>query len=179
MRSWNKLFHSILVLIFISSGCARAISKELRIQMKDEINIKQAIKNPDTYHGKMVIWGGIIVKAENLKKGTLLEIVQKPVTLEKRPRPVDQSDGRFLALYEGYLDVAIYSEGREVTVAGRLKELKEKLLGEIEYTYPVVSAEEVHLWPPRQKKEYYIYPQPYWHYPWYHHYPNRFDLWCW
>jgi len=170
----NKIFSATLVLIFISSGCLRAISTELRAQVKDEINIKQAIENAKTYQGKMVIWGGVIVKAENLKEGTLLEIVQKPVTSEKRPRPVDQSDGRFLALYEGYLDVAIYSEGREVTVGGRLKELTEKLLGEIEYTYPVVSAEEVHLWPPRQEKEYYIYPQPYRHYPWYLHYPNRF-----
>jgi len=68
----NKIFSAALVLILISSGCLRAISTELRAQVKDEINIKQAIENAKTYQGKMVIWGGVIVKAENLEEGTLL-----------------------------------------------------------------------------------------------------------
>jgi len=166
-----------IVLIFVCSGCVRAISKQLRAQVQEEITIKQVLENPKTYHGKMVIWGGVIVEAKNLKEGTLLEIVRKPVTSEERPRNVDRSDGRFLALYGGYLDVAIYTTGREVTVAGRIEGLKEKSLGEIEYTYPMISAEEVYLWPPRKEKQYYI--SPYWHYPYWYHHPYRYDPWYW
>ena len=117
----------------------------------------------------MVIWEGAIVTAKNMKEGTVFEIVQKPLTSEERPLNVDRSDGRFLALYDGYLDVAIYSKGREVTVAGRIKETQKRLLGEIDYTYPVVSAQEVHIWPPRDDKKYYISPD--WHYYPYRRYP--------
>jgi len=149
----------------------RAISKEVSAQVEEEINIQQVIKNPTAFQGKMVIWGGEIVTAKNLKEGTVIEIVQKSLTSEERPLNVDQSDGRFLALYDGYLDVAIYSKGREVTVAGRIKETKKGLLGEIEYTYPVVYAQEVHIWPPRDDKKYYI--SPHWHYYDWLYYPYR------
>ncbi len=179
MKIRIEILAAIIVLIFISSGCVRAISKELRAQVEEDINIKQVITNHKANQGKMVIWGGVIVEAKNLKEGTLLEIVQKPINSEERPENVDQSDGRFLSLYGGYLDVAIYSRGREVTVAGRLKGIKEKLLGEIEYTYPVVSAEEVYLWPPRSEKKYYLYPHPYWHSPSWHRYPYWSNPWYW
>jgi len=59
----------------------------------------------------------VIIGAKNLKEGTLIEMVRKPADIERRPKDCDESDGRFLALYEGYLDVAIYNRGREVTVA--------------------------------------------------------------
>ena len=175
MKTRIEILAAIIVLIFISSGCVRAISKELSAQVEEKINIQQVIKNPEAFMGKMVIWGGVIVEAKNQKEGTLLEIVQKPVNSEERPRNVDQSDGRFLVLYGAYLDVAIYAAGREVTVAGRVKELKERPLGEIDYTYPVISAEEVYLWPPRSEKQYYI--DPYWHYPYWYYYPHRLDPW--
>lgn len=45
----------------------------------------------------------MIIGAKNLKEGTLIEMVQKPADMERRPKDVDESDGRFLALYEGYL----------------------------------------------------------------------------
>ena len=106
----------------------RAISKELKAQVEEEINIQQVIKNPSASQGKMVIWGGAIVTAKNMKEGTVFEIVQKPLSSEERPLNVDRSDGRFLALYDGYLDVAIYSKGREVTVAGTIKETKKQIV---------------------------------------------------
>ena len=115
MKIQDEILAVVAVLIFISSGCVRAISNDLRAQVEEEISIRQVIKNPAAFQGQMVIWGGVIVKAENLKKGTFLEILQKPISSEERPRNVDQSEGRFLALYEGYLDVAIYSMGREIS----------------------------------------------------------------
>jgi len=154
----------------MSSSCVKAISKEVSAQVEEDINIQQVMKNPTVFKGKMVIWGGEIVTAENLKAGTLLEIVQKPLNSGERPLNVDRSDGRFLALYDGYLDVAIYSKGREVTVAGRIKETQKRLLGEIDYSYPVISAQEIYIWPARDDKKYYISPR--WYYPdWdYYHY---------
>ena len=161
----------ILLLIFclglFISGCVSSISKEIRSQVDFSVRLNDVREDPENYLDKMVLWAGVIVSAENLKEGTLIEIVQKPTNSEKRPRNVDQSEGRFLALHEGYLDVAIYAEDREVTVAGNIKETRKRPLGEIEYAYPVIYAKEIHLWPVRSEKTRYIYPA--WHYPsWYY-----------
>ncbi len=158
-------------LFLLVSGCAPVISKELRTQVAREITFREVIQDPDVYKGKLVLLGGVIIGAKNLKEGTLIEVLQKPADRQGRPRDVDQSEGRFMALYEGYLDAAIYSEGREVTVAGEVKGKRVLPLGEIEYVYPLISIKELYLWPPKIKKERF-YPYPYWHYPWWYH-PGR------
>lgn len=177
MKKVTAFTIAVFALGITSSGCMRAISKELRAQVQENIDLVQVREDPSNFMGKMVIWGGVIVETKNLKEGTLVEIVQKPISVEQRPRNIDQSGGRYLALYKGYLNAAIYSAGRDVTVAGRLKEMKTKPLGEIEYSYPVISAEEVYLWPPRTEKKYPEYP--FWFYPGYYHYPHRLDPWYW
>ena len=45
---------------------------------------------------------------------------------------MDESDGRFPALYNGYLDTAIYTRGREFAVAGEIREKRILPLGEID-----------------------------------------------
>ena len=80
---------------------------------------------------------------------------------------MDESEGGLLALYPDYLDVAIYRQGGKVTVAGEVKEKKIQRLGEIDYTYPLISAKEIHLWPVEKKDRVYC-SYLYWHYPrWY------------
>lgn len=65
--------------------------------------------------------------------------------------------------------MAIYSKGREVTLAGEVKGKRVLPLGEIEYTYPLIAIKEIHLWPDESKGL--IYPYPYGYYPyWYHPY---------
>ena len=56
---------------------------------------------------------------------------------------MDKSKGRFLALYKGFLDVAIYRRGREVTIGGKITGKRVLELGEIEYTYPFVEIKEI------------------------------------
>lgn len=170
----KRLFNSCAVLLavmFVVTGCAPVISKNLREQVEKEISFKQVISNPDAYQGKMVIWGGVIIAAKNTKEGTLIEILQKPTDAQGRPKDVDRSDGRFLALYDRYLDAAIYAQGREVTVAGEIKGKRILPMGEIQYTYPMILAKEIHLWPARTRERIYMHPYPHWYYYrgwWYH-----------
>jgi len=165
----KSITYITLILLFFASGCAPVISKELRTKVAKEITFKEVLENPEAYKGKVVIWGGVIIGAKNLKEGTLIEILQKPADMERRPKDVDESDGRFLALYEGYLDVAIYNREREVTVAGEIKGKRILPLGEIKYIYPLISVKEIHLWPPKSKERF--CPYPYWHYPWWWYHP--------
>jgi outer membrane lipoprotein len=110
----------------------------------------------------------VIIGAKNVKDGTLIEVLQKPTDRPGRPKDVDLSNGRFMALYEGYLDVAIYSRGREVTTCGEVQGKEVLPLGEISYTYPLISIKETHLWRP-ERKERIFYPYPCWHYPWWYY----------
>jgi outer membrane lipoprotein len=93
--------------------------------------------------------GGDIVSARNLAEGTLIEVLQKPLDALDRPCDIDHTEGRFMALCGGYLDPAIYSKGRHITLAGRVLGTRSDTIGEITYVYPLLACLEVHLWPPR------------------------------
>lgn len=166
----KEIRYITLALFLFVSGCAPVISKELRSQVARDLTFKEIFNNPEAYKGKVVLLGGVIIGVKNLKEGTLIEVLHKPTDIQGRPKDVDESLGRFLALYDGYLDVAIYAQGREVTLAGEIKGKRVLPLDEIEYTYPVISVKEIHLWPPKRKERYY-YSYPYWHYPWWWYYP--------
>ena len=63
--------------------------------------------------------GGDMVSTRNLTEGMLLEVLQTPLDATDRPLDMDRAEGRFMALCEGYLELAVYSKGRQVTLAGR------------------------------------------------------------
>jgi len=166
----RKVFYAIILLFFIPVGCAPIISKEIRKNVSDKLTFKEIIKNPEAYKGKIVLLSGIILGSKNTKEGTLIEILQKLADMEGRPKDVDESDGRFLALYDGYLDTAIYSRGREALVAGEIKGKRVLPLDEIEYAYPLVSIKEIHIFKVRKEERFYPYPYPHWWYsPWWYH----------
>ncbi len=165
-------FISALLVIALLSGCAPVISQHIRDQVSPTLTFDEVWRDPDRYRNQMVIWSGIIIKSENTKEGTLLEVLQKPADFIGRPIDIDKSYGRFLALYPEYLDTAIYSKGREVTIAGRVLEKRLLPLGEIEYAYPLILIKEIHLW--RQIRDerwghpcWWYYPH-WWRYPYWH-----------
>jgi outer membrane lipoprotein len=165
----RRISCSLMFLLLISAGCAPVISKGLRREVSRDITFKEVIKDPEAYKGKVVLFSGVILGSKNTKEGTLIEMLQKPADIEGRPKDVDESDGRFLALYDGYLDTAIYNRGREALVAGEIRGKRVLPLDEIEYAYPLVSVKEIHLFKVRKEERFYPYPYPYWwHYPyWY------------
>lgn len=129
-------------------GCAHVISKELREKADKELSFADLLKDPDRYVGRFVILGGIIVSSSNTEEGTYIEVVQNPLDSRGRPEYTDVSGGRFLILSEGYLDSAIYSQGKEVTVVGKVIGKRVRPLGEIQYTYPLIKSSEIHLFTP-------------------------------
>lgn len=146
----------------LSSGCA-VLSKELRREAEKDLSFSEILSNPEAHEGKVVIVGGVVVESKNTQDGTLLEVLQKPLDMANEPRDVDQSGGRFLAVYDGYLDTEIYEKGRNVTIGGVVLGKRTKPLGEIQYTYPVIGVRELHLWPEMSRER--VYPYSYWDYP--------------
>jgi outer membrane lipoprotein len=171
----------VLVALFFVTGCAPVISKPLRDQVDKNLLFRDVFQNPEAHKGSVVIWAGVILDAKNTPEGTLIEILQRRTDFFGAPEESDRTEGRFLALYPSYLDVAVYTKGREVTVGGDVQGKRTMPLGEIEYTYPFVVAKEIYLWPDASKERLAPYPYPYYPWGWYDpfwrpwYYPYPYD----
>ena len=160
----------ISIAMLMLGGCAHVFSKDILREVNGQITFAELLRAPEAYRGEMILLGGVIVKTENKREGTLLEVYQTALDRGDRPIKVDVSEGRFLALYHGLLDSAIYSRGRKVTLAGIVQGGQTQKLGEIDYRYPYLLIKEIHLWPEEPPPGYETYPwgfrDPRWLYPW-------------
>ncbi|MGF1642510.1 MAG: Slp family lipoprotein [Thiotrichales bacterium] len=97
--------------------------------------------------GQAVVWGGMIVNATNLRDSTRLEVLGYPLDSAQRPDTGRTAQARFLVDKAGYLETTDYGNGRLITVSGVTREVVKGKIGEADYSYPRVEAEQVHLWP--------------------------------
>jgi len=173
-----KRFFIIVILAVFLTSCAHVISKEIAEKSLKDISFNTIRNNTDAYINNTFILGGTIVETKNTKEGTEIEVVQAPVDRYGYLLDRDVSEGRFIIITSKYLDPAIYKDGRSITFAGRLIESRKKLLGELEYNYPVFEAKEIFLW--KEERFYqmypymydpYYYPNYYYTYPYYWHSP--------
>jgi outer membrane lipoprotein len=155
-----KLFLAMLITTLLGCGCTPIIPRTVLEQVNRAITFEALKENPAAYKGQTVLLAGVIVKNTNTPAGATLEVYQTEMDWEDRPIHTDISKGRFLVDYADFLDPEIYSKERQITVAGKVLGVRFLTLGEMEYPYPVVAAEAIHLW----KK---IKPLPYDPYPWY------------
>ncbi len=170
--TWQRLPIGMLVLLSLW-GCAHTISESVRQEALSGVSLQQIREKPDAYRDRVVILGGEIIQARNQPGGTLLEVLQKPLDAYEKPRLSDRTEGRFMVQCDRYLDPAVYAPGREVTVAGRVLGVRTGKVGEMDYTYPLISCLELHLWPERRPPGYAPYPwwyrDPWYWDPWYRH----------
>ena len=159
---------------FLALLCTCApFSREIMRQVDPALIFAKVQQDPQLYIGKIVLWGGVIIETENRKDETLLKVLRTELDYEKRPLNPDRSAGRFIVRYAGFLDPAIYKQGREITVAGEVAGKEAIPIGEIMYTYPVILAKEIRLWEKGVESPPYGYPPWFWGpYPyWYYRYP--------
>ena len=120
--------------------------------------------------GASLRWGGSLISVEPEPARTCFVVLSRPLGSSGRPQANrESSDGRFIACRAGFYDPALFAEGRDVTFTGRLDRYETRLIGGVEYRYPVLEAEVVYLWPepvpalePRTARPYW---GPYWG-PW-------------
>lgn len=151
-------------------GCAQYVINPELIKRSEPISFKDLKRNPMGFKGKTVILSGIILECRVLLDGTMCEILQVPTKPGSRPENVDRSEGRFMAHTHRFLDPAIYSRGRKVTVGGVVTGDHREKLGEVEYRYPLIEAEDIYLWPPEKEAPVYVCPSwccdSWWCYRW-------------
>ena len=140
----KRLILFIFILFFIY-GCAHVVTKDLRDLSEKNVPVPLLFRDHDAYKGRIFILGGTIVNLTNTNQGTFIEVVEKPLDNRGRPQYTDLSRGRFLILYEGYLDTTIFSQGRQITVAGKVLGSKPRPLGDINYSYLFVKSRGLYL----------------------------------
>ena len=100
--------------------------------------------------GQRLTWGGSVIRVKNLRDRTLVEIMAYPLDSEGRPRTGQPSQGRFIADYQGFLEPAEYPVGRLVTVTGPMLGYLDGKVGEADYRYPALQADEIRGWENRR-----------------------------
>jgi outer membrane lipoprotein len=138
---------------------------------------RQVMQNPDAAKGFLVIWGGTILRTVNDPNGNRIYILELPLNSEERPKVHAGSGGRFIARSNGFLDPQVYSPGRWVTLAGLITGTQTEPLERVQYTYPVLTIQEIHLW--HQVTRWEMYPaRPWgWGWGWGWYSPDRYWEW--
>jgi len=135
-----------MVMAFVVTACATTPEFNLE-SVEKSVQPGAVVNDIEKYKGVKVLWGGLIINSVNLKEGTQFEILAQPLNSRHKPQVNQTPIGRFLAFHSGYLETVDYAPGRLLSVVGTVTELKQGKIGEADYTYPVVQADQVFLWP--------------------------------
>lgn len=128
----------------------------------------QVKRDIDHYKGVAVRWGGVIIDVENEEHASLVQVLFHPLDFSGRPRLNKPGEGRFVIKSAEFLDPAVYSRDREITVAGVIEGNIERTVGNRTIEVPLLSATAIYLWP-NYYNPYYDYrgygPYPFYGYP--------------
>ena len=134
-------------------------SKEVRKQADRNITFSMLAANTEPYKGKIVILGGEVITTSPLENSTELEVLNKPLGVDWRPK-VEGAHGRFILFVNRFLDPAVWKQGREVTVLAKVIGEREGKIGMKPYRYPLLEALEWRLW--SSSPTGYYYYDPFW-----------------
>jgi outer membrane lipoprotein len=139
----------VLLLSIVSAlalgGCA-TIPKPLQ---GDYPPVSLETARSGTASAARVRWGGEIIETQPRQQQTCFFVLAEPLDSQARPERAGDSLGRFVACKQGFYDPEVFAKGRELTVTGTLAGTIQHKIGEFDYTYPKVEADNVYLWPHR------------------------------
>ncbi|MBI5446848.1 MAG: Slp family lipoprotein [Deltaproteobacteria bacterium] len=149
--SLGRLFRGLIWALSLSilASCAGRVPLDTA-GVDESLTVNQAAADPEGVKGRKVEWGGVVISSTNLKDATQIEVLSYPLDSGGKPDVSAAPLGRFLALRAGYLETAVFAPGRVVTLVGPVAGARLGKIGETEYSYPTVSAEQIHLWPVQQ-----------------------------
>lgn len=146
MRTPKTLF--LAVVLALMTGCGPVISDEVLKTVNRDIEFRELAADPAKYTGKSVVFGGTILNIENMENTTEMEVVQEGMNSQLKPVDRGESAGRFLVRFDRFMDPAIFSAGKRITVAGVVTGTETRPLGKGNYRYPVIEPREHYLWEP-------------------------------
>ncbi len=141
-----RIVTAACVLVLISACAVPVMTPETMETVDKSISFSTIQQNPDAVRGSVVLVGGQILETTPKEGETWIEVLEKPLDRSGKPVSADLSSGRFLVRFQGFLEPTIYEKGRRLTVAGRVDGKVIRPIGEIDYTYPLLTATEHYLW---------------------------------
>ncbi len=136
----------VMLLLLLLSACSHRPQFDTA-QVTTTLTPQQVIAEAPQHVGKEVLWGGMIIHANNLAEGARLEILAYPLDSSQTPRLNQPPLGRFLLQHDGYLETLDYAPGRRLSVHGSIERIEDGMVDQSPYRFPVVSARKLHLWP--------------------------------
>jgi outer membrane lipoprotein len=161
MTASRAAFALVTFLLLLCAACAPTISRQFRNEAATSPSFQDLVAHPEEYQGRVVILGGYIIELQNEPGGSVVTLLQAPLGIENKPKSRDLSEGRFVVTTDRFLDPEVYVQDRQLTVGGRISGVREQSVRGMTYRYPVIKAQEIHLWP----KDVYQGPPP--DYPFY------------
>ena len=158
------------LVLMLLSACSTHIPPEIKAPLAGP-GIGEVRDKADAYLSQKVRWGGVIVQTENKLDNSWVTVVSFPLDDDGEPQVSDQSNGRFIARFDEFVEPLVFSAEREITVVGTLLATETREVGEFAYEYPVVRVEHHYIWPVKEDPVYVDYPPYWWYDPWYRHYP--------
>ncbi len=152
------------------SGCASEVPYVIRNPPSPNPAPSLVSEQFEAYKHRAVVWGGPILGITNHEKNTEIEVLAKTLDPSGEPDRGDGSMGRFLVHVDGFLDPAIYTAGRSLSVYGIADGVVRRAIGEKPYRYPSLRAVTLYLWPKESERIYYPGYYPTYFYP-YVYYP--------
>lgn len=144
-----RLFVLLATALLCCTACTLPISQPSLDLVDRELTFAALRQDPERYLGRYLLLGGAIVAVRNTSAGSELEVVQFATDRSGRITATDNSGGRFLVQVATFSEPAVY-RGRLVSLVGKVAGQRWAHLDEIDYLYPVLTAQELHLWRPEE-----------------------------
>ncbi len=170
-RIWKL---SWVLAILILTACS-VMSRSVEDEALPELPFPELIARSADYIDQTVILGGFVLAVTNDADHSRMVVIQAPLGVSREPQSKDQSQGRLIVEYPGFLDPEVYAKDRKITVAGRLLGSSATDARPEPFPYVRLQAVELHLWPKEMPVPYDPYWDPWWGFP----YPYYYPYWYW
>lgn len=180
----TSLSLSIALLCLVASACQRTadvIPDRLKGRVDRDLRYSDIKDNPEKYRGELMLAGGKVLSAKRTQQGTVLEVLQIPLSEELIPTASDtDSKGRFVIIdrnSDKVADPAVFNdENKRVTVVGEVLGMTTIQVDEVKEQVPELAVKHITVWDWDHMNAgygpYYGYAYPYaWGYRGYYGYP--------
>ncbi len=134
----------IVGLVFTSCGGQQTKFKPLMQQVDNRI-------------GESVTLGGYMLDTRAADNQTHIIVLQAPLGLRGRPQSEDNSQGRFVVVYQGRLDPNDVGSRRKLTVTGKVLGTAQEKIANCPDPCLIIESSDLHVWP--------LYEEQFWGYP--------------
>jgi outer membrane lipoprotein len=142
---WITAFWLSLICIHSLNGCASGPTFDTTA-VDRTLTPLQVATAAGGMTGQQVLWGGSILGISNLPDLTRIEMMAYPLDSREKPQYDDMPTGPFIAEKTGFLDPAIYTEGRLLTLRGTVTRIDTIDVGGTQQARPVIDMQEFLLW---------------------------------